>query len=144
MMLVTAAAQTWKVPEEECEAKSSIVRHKLSGRKLAYGKLSAKAARLPLPKEPVLKKESEFTLMGKPMARMDIPDKVAATAIYSLDFRVPGMLYAVTARPPVYGAKLLSFDEQAAGAVKGVREGGEGSRRRHRLRRYHLCRHERA
>jgi isoquinoline 1-oxidoreductase beta subunit len=120
MMLISAAAQTWKVPEGECQAAKGVVLHKKSGRKLAYGKLSLKAAQLPVPKEPVLKKESEFRLIGKPMPRIDIPDKVAGTAIYGLDFAVPDMLYAVAARPPAYGAKLVSFDQKAAEAVKGV------------------------
>ncbi len=120
MMLITAAAQTWKVTEEECEAKNGIVSHKKSGRQLAYGKLSIKAGQLPVPKEPVLKKEGEFTLMGKEMARLDIPDKVAAATVYSLDFRVPDMLYATIAKPPAFGAKLVSSDQEAAGKVKGV------------------------
>jgi isoquinoline 1-oxidoreductase subunit beta len=119
-MLISAAAQQWKVPEEECEARGSMVLHKKSGRKLAYGKLAAKSSALPVPKEPILKKESEFTLMGKPTARLDIPGKVDATTVFGLDFRVDGMLYATIAKPPVYGAKLLSFDEEAAKGVKGV------------------------
>lgn len=120
MMLISAAAQTWKVPEEECETQGSVVRHKKNGRKLAYGKLALKASQLPVPKEPVLKKEGEFTLMGKPMARLDIPEKVAGTAVFGLDFTTDGMLHAVTAKPPAYGAKLLSFDEEAAKGIKGV------------------------
>ncbi len=122
MMLVSAASQTWKVPEGECRAAKGVVLHKKSGRKLAYGKLSLKAAQLPVPKEPVLKKESELSLLGKPMPRLDIPEKVAGTAVYGLDFRVPDMLYAATARPPAYGAKLLSSDQEAAGRVKGVQK----------------------
>ncbi len=122
MMLISAAAQTWKVPEGECQAAKGVVLHKKSGRKLAYGKLSLKAARIPVPKDPVLKKESELSLLGKPMPRLDIPEKVAGTAVYGLDFTVPDMLYAATARPPAYGAKLLSSDQEAAGRVKGVQK----------------------
>jgi isoquinoline 1-oxidoreductase beta subunit len=122
MMLISAAAQTWKVPEGECEARKGMVLHKRSGRKLTYGKLSLKAAQLPVPKEPVLKKESEFNLMGKAMPRLDVPDKVAGTAIYGLDFSVPDMLYAATAKPAVYGAKPVSSDQEAAGKVKGVQK----------------------
>ncbi|MGD0234785.1 MAG: xanthine dehydrogenase family protein molybdopterin-binding subunit [Syntrophorhabdales bacterium] len=120
MMLVTAAAQTWKVPEAECEASKGVVKHKKSGRTLTYGKLCRKASELPIPQDPPLKKESEFRYMGKPMARLDIPDKVAGTAIYGLDVQVPDMLYGVIARPPAYGAKPVSYDEQAAMAIKGV------------------------
>ncbi len=121
-MLVKAAAQTWKVPEGECEASKGFVVHIKSKKKLAYGKLCTKAAGLEVPKEPVLKKESEFKYIGKPMARLDIPDKVAGKAVYGFDVDVPGMLYAVTARPPAYGAKPVSFDQKAAEAVKGVQK----------------------
>ena len=68
-----AAAQTWKVPEAECEAAKGVVKHKKSGRTLTYGKLCRKASELPIPQDPPLKKESEFRYMGKPMARLDIP-----------------------------------------------------------------------
>jgi isoquinoline 1-oxidoreductase beta subunit len=121
MILVKTAAQTWKVPEGECEASKGVVRHKKSGRKFTYGKLCKKAAALPIPQEPVLKKESEFRLIGKPIPRLDIPEKVAGTAVFGLDVNVPDMLYAVIARPPAYGAKPVSFDQKAAEAIKGVR-----------------------
>ena len=122
MMLITAAAQTWNVPEAECEASGGVVRHKKSGRTLTYGKLCRKASELPIPQNPPLKKESEFRYMGKPMPRLDIPDKVAGTAIFGLDVNVPDMLYGVIARPPAYGAKPVSYDQGAAEAVKGVRK----------------------
>jgi isoquinoline 1-oxidoreductase beta subunit len=121
-MLVTAAAQTWKVPEAECEASKGVVKHKKSGRMLTYGKLCRKASELPVPQNPPLKKESEFRYIGKPMARLDIPDKVAGKAVYGLDVNVPGMLYGVIARPPAYGSKPGSYDEKAAMAVKGVQK----------------------
>jgi isoquinoline 1-oxidoreductase beta subunit len=121
-MLVTAAAQTWKVPEEECTAFNGTVKHKKSNRSLTYGQLCLKAAKLDLPKDPPLKKEEEFRYIGKPMARVDIPEKVAGKAIYGLDVNVPDMLYAVLARPPAYGAKPVSFDQKAAEGVKRVRK----------------------
>lgn len=119
-MLVAAAAQTWKVPEAECEAAKGVVKHKKTGRTLTYGKLCRKASELPVPQDPPLKKESEFRYLGKPMARLDIPDKVAGTAVYGLDVQVPDMLYGVIARPPAYGAKPVSYDEKTAMTVKGV------------------------
>ncbi len=119
-MLITAAAQTWKVPEEECVAFNGSVKHKKSNRSLTYGKLCQKAATLELPKYPPLKQESEFRYMGKPMARVDIPEKVAGKAIYGLDVKVPDMLYGVIARPPAYGAKPISYDQKAAEVIKGV------------------------
>ena len=122
-MLVTAAAQTWKVPEAECEASKGAVKHKKSSRSLTYGQLCRKAAELPIPQDPPLKKESEFRYMGKPMARLDIPDKVAGKAIYGLDVKVPDMLYGVIARPPAYGAKPVSFDQKAAEGSQRCAEG---------------------
>jgi isoquinoline 1-oxidoreductase beta subunit len=121
-MLVTAAAQTWKVPEEECTAFNGAVKHKKSNRSLTYGQLCLKAASLEIPKEIRLKNESEFRYMGKPMARVDIPEKVSGKAIFGLDIKVPDMLYGAIARPPAYGAKPASFDQKAAEAVKGVRK----------------------
>jgi isoquinoline 1-oxidoreductase subunit beta len=121
-MLVKAAAQTWKVPEEECSAIKGTVKHKKSNRSLTYGKLCQKAATLELPKDPSLKNDTEFRYMGKPMPRVDIPEKVSGKAIYGLDVNVPDMLYGVIARPPAYGAKPASYDQKAAEAVKGVRK----------------------
>jgi len=120
-MLIKAAAETWKVPEGECKASMGTVQHAKSGRTLTYGQLSLKAAKLEIPKEPPLKKESEFRYIGKPMPRLDIPEKVAGKAIFGLDVNVPDMLYAVIARPPAYGAKPISYDQKAAEGVRGVR-----------------------
>jgi isoquinoline 1-oxidoreductase beta subunit len=121
-MLVTTAAQTWKVPEEECTAFNGTVKHKKSNRSLTYGQLCLKAAKLEIPKELRLKKESEFRYIGKPMPRVDIPEKVSGKAIFGLDVNVPEMLYGAVARPPAYGAKPVSYDQKAAEAIKGVRK----------------------
>ena len=121
-MLVKAAAQTWKVPEEECTAIKGTVKHKKTNRSLTYGQLCLKAAKLEIPKEPPLKNEDEFRYIGKPMPRVDIPEKVSGKAIFGLDVNVPDMLYGVIARPPAYGAKPVSFDQNAAERVKGVRK----------------------
>jgi isoquinoline 1-oxidoreductase subunit beta len=119
-MLVKAAAETWKVPESECKAVLGTVKHEKSKRSLTYGQLCEKASKLELPQNPPLKKEDEFRYMGKPMPRVDVPEKVRAKAVYGLDANVKGMLYAVIARPPAYGAKPQSFDQKAAEQVKGV------------------------
>ncbi len=121
-MLVKAAAQTWKVPEAECAASLGVVRHTKSSRKLTYGRLCAKAAALPVIQDAPLKKESEFRYIGKPMARLDIPEKVEGKAVFGADVAVPNMLYAVLAFPPAFGAKPASFDAKAAMAVKGVQK----------------------
>ncbi len=119
-MLVKAAAETWKVPESECKAVLGTVKHEKSKRSLTYGQLCEKASKLELPQNPPLKKEDEFRYMGKPMPRVDVPEKVRGKAVYGLDVNVKGMLYAVIARPPAYGAKPVSFDQTAAEKVKGV------------------------
>ena len=119
-MLVEAAAKEWNVPISECQAIKGTVVNLKSGKKLTYGQLSKKAAKLQVPQEPTLKKESEFRYMGKAMPRVDIPDKVNGKAIFGFDVDLPDLHYAVLARPPAYGAKHLSFDEKAALAVKGV------------------------
>jgi isoquinoline 1-oxidoreductase beta subunit len=119
-MLIKAAASTWNVPESECNAEKGAIQHKKSGRSLSYGKLCQKAAKLEIPKDPPLKKESEFRYIGKSMARLDIPEKVAGAAKFGLDVAIPNMDIAVFARPPAYGAKPISFDQKAAEGVKGV------------------------
>jgi isoquinoline 1-oxidoreductase beta subunit len=125
-MLVKAAAETWNVPEGECTAVLGTVKHEKSKRSLTYGQLCEKAAKLQMPQDPPLKKESEFRYIGKPMPRVDVPDKVHAKAVYGLDVNdtnvegLKGMHYAVIAKPPAYGAKPLSFDQKAAEQVKGV------------------------
>jgi len=121
-MLVRAAAQTWGVPRNECEAYRGRVKHKKSGRSLTYGQLSQKAAKIPIPPNPALKKESQFRLIGTSMPRLDVPDKVNGSAIFGIDVFVPGMLYAAVTRPPAYGAKAISYDRDSAEKVTGVRK----------------------
>ncbi|NWF93901.1 MAG: xanthine dehydrogenase family protein molybdopterin-binding subunit [Syntrophaceae bacterium] len=121
-MLIKAAAETWKVPEEECKAFMNTVRHAKSGRTLTYGKLCLKAAKLEVPKDPPLKKEEEFRYIGKPMPRVDVPAKVNGKAVFGLDVTLKDLHYAVVARPPAYGAKPLSFDQKAAEQIEGVKK----------------------
>ena len=119
-VLIEAAAKEWNVPESRCQAVKGTVVNLKSGAKLTYGELSLKAAKLPVPQEPTLKKESEFRYMGKAMPRVDIPEKVSGKAIFGFDVDLPDLHYAVLSRPPVYGAKHLSFNAEAAMAIKGV------------------------
>ncbi|MGA2464846.1 MAG: xanthine dehydrogenase family protein molybdopterin-binding subunit [Thermodesulfobacteriota bacterium] len=121
-MLIKAAAETWKVPEDECKALMGTVKQEKSGRTLTYGQLCLKAAKLQVPENPPLKSENEFRYMGKPMPRVDVPEKVAGTAVYGLDVTVKDLHYAVIARPPAYGAKPLSYDEKGAEQIKGVQK----------------------
>ena len=120
-ILVKAAANKWNVAASECEAIQGKVQHKSSGRSFSYGELVEEASSLPVPENPGLKDKSEFKLMGTPVARLDLPAKVSGEAKFGLDTFVPGMLYGVVARPPAYGAKVTSYDEQAAKKVNGVR-----------------------
>jgi isoquinoline 1-oxidoreductase subunit beta len=121
-MLVKAAAAKWKVPEAECEASLGVVKHTKSKRSMPYGKLCKEAAKLDVPKDPALKKESEFRYIGKTMPRVDVPEKVNGKAVYGIDVKLKDLHYAVIARPPAYGAKPVSFDEKAAAAIKGVKK----------------------
>ncbi|MDA2934492.1 xanthine dehydrogenase family protein molybdopterin-binding subunit, partial [Acidobacteria bacterium AH-259-D05] len=120
-MLIEAAAQKWKVPVGECQTSEGKVHHKPSGRSFTYGELVEEASQLPVPENPRLKDKSEFKIMRKPIPRLDIPAKVSGEAKFGIDTFVPGMLYGVVARAPVYGAAVVSYDEQAAKAIPGVR-----------------------
>jgi isoquinoline 1-oxidoreductase beta subunit len=119
-MLVRAAAETWGVPAGECVTSQSTVRHVKSGRILTYGDVAEKASSLPVPQSVVLKKETQFKVIGKPIARLDIPAKVDGEAQFGIDTFVPDMLYAAIARPAAYGAKAISYDKGAARKVTGV------------------------
>jgi len=120
-MLAQAAANQWNVPVSECRTSEGKVHHRASGRSVAYGELVEAASKLSVPENPRLKDKSEFTIMRTPIPRLDIPAKVSGEAQFGIDIFVPGMLYGVVARSPVYGADVLSYDEQAARAVAGVR-----------------------
>ncbi len=119
-MLISAAAQTWKVPVNECLASQNKVHHAKSGRVLTYGRLCGKASKLPIPQNPSLKRENQFRFVGTSTPRLDIPDKVSGKAIFGTDVFLPDMLYAAIARPPVFGAKVISYDKEAAEKVSGV------------------------
>ncbi|MEJ2688455.1 MAG: xanthine dehydrogenase family protein molybdopterin-binding subunit [Deltaproteobacteria bacterium] len=120
-MLVTAAAGRWQVPASECTYELGTVRHLKSGQSLTYGQLTAEAAKLAVPQNPELKKETQYRYIGKGLARLDIHDKVSGKAKFGIDSTVPGMLYATIARPPAYGAEASSYQRQAAGKVPGVK-----------------------
>lgn len=123
-MLIAAAAQTWQVEAKTCTTGNSVVIHEASGRSLTYGELAATAARLPVPDPATLtlKKPSEFRLVGTAMGHVDSPHIVDGSAVFGLDVKVPGMLYAAIARCPVFGGKLVSFDPTETRAVEGVRD----------------------
>ncbi|MFH1135306.1 MAG: xanthine dehydrogenase family protein molybdopterin-binding subunit [Pseudomonadota bacterium] len=119
-MLIEAAAKRWGVPAAECSAEKGRVRHEKTARSLAYGELSLEAAALSVPENPTLKEESQFRYMGRFRPRIDIPDKISGRAVFGQDFDIPDLLHAVLARPPAYGAQVLSRDDEAARRVPGV------------------------
>ena len=120
-MLVAAAAEAWKVPADEIRTGNSVLTH-ASGKRATYGEMAAAAARQKPPEKPVLKTPEQFTLMGREHAtpRIDSPSKCNGTATYTGDVKLPGMLTAVIAFPPSFGAKMVSFDAAAAKKVRGV------------------------
>ena len=120
-MLITAAAQTWGVADNTCSTEKGEVIHKASGRRLRYGSLIDKAAALPVPKTVSLKSPKEFRLLGQPMPRLDIPEKVNGNAVFGIDVKRPGMLTARVVRCPVFGGKVESFNADKTKAVAGVR-----------------------
>lgn len=123
LMLETAAAARWGVPAAEVQARNHELVHQASGRKLGFGEVAADAARLPVPaREAIrLKTPQQFRYIGKDSTRsIDINNIVTGNTQYGIDTRLEGMLYAVIARPPVFGGKLASVDSSAALKVPGV------------------------
>lgn len=119
-MLVAAAAAEWQVPADSIQVKKGVVSHAASNRKASFGDLAAKAAAQEVPAEVKLKNPKDFVYIGKNVARKDSKAKINGTAQFTQDVRLPGMLTAVVAHAPRFGAKLKSFDGARAKAVKGV------------------------
>ena len=121
-MLVSAAAQQWGVSPDKCTAADGAVSY--NGQKLSYGQLVEAASKLPVPAvdKVQLKKPAEFRLIGHSMPRKDIPAKTDGSAQFGLDVRVPGMVYAMVERCPVFGGKVKSFNADKAKALPGVHE----------------------
>ena len=118
-MIVAAAAHAWGVDEAGVQVRDGVVSH-AAGRKATLGELAA-AAREEIPPEAVtLKQPSQFRLIGRSVSRKDTADKVNGRAVFTQDMQLPGMLTALVAHPPRFGAKVESFDDRAAKAVAGV------------------------
>jgi len=121
-MLVKAAAARWGVDASGCTTKSNRVLHVASGRSLGYGELVADAATYSPSANPPLKPRSQYTLVGKPIQRVDIPKKVDGTTTYGVDVSLPNMLYAAIRISPVFGAKLSSVDANSVMGRRGVKK----------------------
>ncbi|MDN0085236.1 xanthine dehydrogenase family protein molybdopterin-binding subunit [Crenobacter sp. SG2305] len=119
-MLVAAAAKQWNVPAGEISVSNGEVRHTASGSKASFGQLARAAAELTPPTGGALKDPKDFKLIGQRIPRKDNTDKSTGKAVYTQDIHLPGMLTAVVAHPPRFGAKLKSFNAAKAKAVKGV------------------------
>ncbi|MGV8917708.1 MAG: molybdopterin cofactor-binding domain-containing protein [Pseudomonas sp.] len=119
VLLITAAAQQWKVSPDTCKAEHGVVIGP-NGKKLAYGQLVSAAASLQVPTDVPLKAPTSFTVIGKSFHRVDTSGKVNGTAKFGIDTHLPGMLHAAIANCPVFGGKLKNVDDSKALAVKGV------------------------
>src|SRR5580658_3412479 len=121
-MLVAAAAGQWQVDPASCTASNGKVTHGASGRVAAYGDLVAAASGIPVPQNPPLKDPKDFTLIGKPLKRLDTPNKTDGKVVYGIDAILPGMKFATLAQCPVFGGKVAHVDDSAAKAVPGVQK----------------------
>lgn len=121
-MLVGAAAKQWNAPVEQITVADGLVMHATSGRKATFGQLAKAAGEQAVPAEVKLKEPKDFKLIGKRVGRKDSVAKTTGKAVFTCDIQLPGMLTALVAHPPCFGAKVKSFDAAKAKAVKGVIE----------------------
>jgi isoquinoline 1-oxidoreductase beta subunit len=123
-MLVSAAAQTWSVPAAECETRSGKVLHPRTKRSLGYGRLASKAASIPTPDlaSLPLKDPKDFKIIGKSQPGVDSPLVVTGKPLFGIDVTVPGMLYAVFVKSPVFGGNAVSANLDAIKSQSGIRD----------------------
>ena len=123
-LLVQAAAEKWKVPAKDITVERGVIRHAASGRQGRFGDFALAASKLAPPAEVRLKDPSEFRLIGREGAvrKLDVPAKTNGKAQFTIDIHEPRMLTVVVAHPPLFGAKVASFDAIEALAIKGVVE----------------------
>jgi isoquinoline 1-oxidoreductase beta subunit len=120
IMLVQAGAAKMNAPVSQCHAENGYVIH--GSQKISYGELAEAANKLPYPTEIPLKDAKDFKIIGKSIPRVDAHEKSTGKAIYGIDVKIPGMMYAVIARPPVLGGKIVSIDESQARKIVGVQD----------------------
>jgi isoquinoline 1-oxidoreductase beta subunit len=123
-MLVAAAADIWGVPPSECYAEDGVVHHRDSGKTLAYGDLVAKAAAMPVP-DPAsvaLKDANDFKLLGSRIGGVDNPKVVTGQPLFGIDQKLPGMVYAVYTKCPVWGGKVISANLDHVKSLPGVKD----------------------
>jgi isoquinoline 1-oxidoreductase beta subunit len=122
LMLVQAAAQQWQVDPASCSASNGMVSHASTGRTLSYGDLIVAASAQPIPQDPPLKAPKDFTLIGRPLKRLDTPNKTDGKVVYGIDAMLPGMKFATLAQCPVFGGKVGRVDDSAAKKIPGVQQ----------------------
>src|SRR5215831_18227449 len=122
MMLMQAAANEWQVPVADVTVDKGVITHKASGRSTSYGKVAEAAARLEAPKDIKLKDPKDWKIAGKPMHRLDTPDKVKGKQVYGIDLKLPGLLNAAIRDCPVQGGTVKSFDAAKAEKMPGVKK----------------------
>jgi isoquinoline 1-oxidoreductase beta subunit len=121
-MLIEAAAQTWGVPAGECYAEAGAIHHRSSGKVLKYGELVAKAATLPVPSSAPLKDPKDYKLLGTRVGGVDNPKVVTGQPLFGIDTKLPGMLYAVYEKCPVFGGKVVSANLDQIKTLPGVKD----------------------
>jgi isoquinoline 1-oxidoreductase subunit beta len=119
-MLISAAALTWNVPRSTCTAEKSRIKHAATNRSLSYGELVGKASTLPIPTDVPLKQSKDYKIVGQRLPRVDSPSKVTGEAIFGIDFRMPGMKFAVLSRCPTIGGKVSGIDDKDSKKIPGV------------------------
>jgi isoquinoline 1-oxidoreductase beta subunit len=119
-MLIAAAAQGWKVPANECKAALGVITHAASNRSTTYGKVAALAATMKVPEKIPLKDPSTWTIVGKPLLRLDTADKLTGKQVFGMDITMPGMLNAAIKQCPVFGGKVAKYDAAAVEKMPGV------------------------
>jgi isoquinoline 1-oxidoreductase beta subunit len=120
-MFIEAASKKWNVSKSECYAENGSVIHRPSGKKLSYGDLVQEASKLQPPQEVKLKDPKDYKIIRKPLMRQDMPLKTNGSAVFGMDKKIPGMLYAVVERNPRFIGRVKSFDDSATKAVAGVK-----------------------
>ena len=120
-MLVSAAASQWNVPADECTASKGVITHGKSKRRTTYGKVAAAAGKLEPPKDVKVKDPKDWIIAGKPLRRLEMPDKVLGKPVYGVDVELPNMLKASIVQSPVFLGKLKSVDASESEKMRGVK-----------------------
>src|SRR5215510_13031179 len=119
-MLIMAAASRWGVPADECFTDTGKLVHKPTGRSFKFGDVAEDAARVTPSANPKPKSEGDWKLLGKPLARVDVPAKLSGAAVFGLDFTVLDMVCAAIKQSPVHGGRVASFDKSSVMNLPGV------------------------